>query len=91
MENEQQILEQLVTHFGFENLIAQLPQRKVCEALKLVTPNELATSLGLSYDELRWQLNSGDIPHPSFRMVRRGYYTHDEAKKIRSRWKREKK
>lgn len=80
MNNEQQILEQLVAHFGFEKLIAELPQRKACEALKLVTPNELATSLGLSYGEFRWQLHSGVIPHPSLCLVRRNYFTATESR-----------
>jgi hypothetical protein len=88
MNDEKQILEQLVAHIGFENLIAHLPQRKVCEALKLVTPSELATSLGITYDELRWRLSTGEIPHPAFRLVRRNYYAQREAKQIKSRWKR---
>lgn len=90
MNNETQILEQLVAHFGFETLIAHLPQQKVCEALKLVTPTELATSLGITYDELRWKLSTGEIPHPTFRLVRRSYYTQREAKQIKSRLKRTK-
>ena len=90
MNSETQILEQLVAHFGFDNLIAELPQRKVCEALKLVTPSELATSLGITYDELRWRLSTGEIQHPSFRLKRRYYYTQREAKQIQSRWNRTK-
>ena len=91
MKNEQQILKQLIAHFGVERIVAELPQHEVCEALKLVTPNELANSLGLSYGEFRWQLNSGAIQHPSLCLVRRNYFTAAEAKKIQSRWKREKK
>jgi hypothetical protein len=88
MNDKTQILEQLAAHIGFETLIAHLPQRKVCEALKLVTSSELATSLGITYDELRWKLSTGEIPHPTFRLVRRSYYTQREARQIKSRWKR---
>ena len=88
MNDEKQILEQLAAHFGFETLIANLPQRKVCEALNLVTPSELATSLGITYDEFRWKLSSGEIPHPTFRLVRRSYYTQREVKQIKSSWTR---
>ena len=85
---ETQILKQLVEHFGVENLIAKLPQEEVAKALKLVKPIELASELGLTYDELRWQLNVGAIPHPSFKLVRRAYFTAQEAKEIKANWKK---
>ena len=90
MKIEQQLLEQIVKHFGGERLIAELPQHEVCKALNLVTAQELADSLGLSYDELRWKLKNREIPEPSFKLVKRCFYRNEEAEQIRSRFKNKK-
>ena len=89
--NKKKNITKLVEHFGFEKIIAALPQREVREALGLVTAIELATEMGLTYDELRWQLNSGSIPHPTHKLVRRCFYTHDEADAIKQAWQRKNK
>jgi len=86
--NKTQIAKQLIDHFGMESLVAKLPQREVVKVLGLVTAQELADSLGLSYSEFRWRLKDCQIPHPSFRLVRRCYYRKEEAKQIRSSWKK---
>lgn len=88
MKNEQQLLEQIVKHFGVEKLIAELPQNEVCKALELVTAQELAESLGLSYDELRWKMKSKTIPEPSYKLVKRCFYRKEEAEQICSHFKK---
>ena len=86
--NDRQTLEVLISHFGTQRLIAALPQRQVTKLLDLVSVRELADGMDLNYHTLRSHMNDGTIPFPTVRLVRRAYYTRDQADKIKEQWKK---
>jgi len=86
--NDRQTLELLVSHFGIERLIAAFPQRHVTNLLDLVSIRELANELSLNYHTFRSHMNEGRIPFPTVRLVRRAYYTREQAENIKQEWKR---
>ena len=86
--DDRQSLDLLVSHFGIEKLIGALPQRQVAKLLDLVCVRELADELSLNYHTCRSHMNDGTIPFPQVRLVRRAYYTREEADEIKRRWKK---
>lgn len=82
-------LQRLIERFGVERLIGALPQADVRDALDLVSMQELAAMLGLNYNTLRSQMKDGRIPFPQVRLVRRAFFTKDEADAIAKAWRRE--
>ena len=81
-----QLLEVLVSHFGVERLVAELPQKEVAKLLDLVPVRDLAEELGVTYDSLRYAMSSDRIPFPTVRLVRRAYYTREQADEIKKKW-----
>lgn len=90
MEQQQsedlEILRRLVEEFGVGRLLAALPQAETRRALNLVSVHELAARLGLNYDTLRWHMSHSRIPFPSVRLLRRAYYSEEEADTIAAEW-----
>ena len=86
--DDRQTLELLVSYFGTERLIAAFPQRHVTKLLDLVSVRELADDMNLNYHTLRSHMNDGAIPFPTERLVRRAYYTREQADNIKQEWKR---
>ena len=84
---EKETLDLLVEHFGVERLIAALPQRPVAELLGLVSMRELADDMEVNYETLRYAMNVGCIPYPEVRLLRRAYYTKEQADRIKKQWK----
>ena len=82
MTNNRKTIDRLISHFGVERILHALPQHEVCSALELVSVQELAEQLGLGYDSLRSQMQSGKIPFPDVRLVRRAFFTKDQAQTI---------
>ena len=87
MNYNRKTIDRLVAHFGVERICAALPQHEVRCVLELVSVQELADQLGVGYDSLRSQMQSGEIPFPDFRLVRRAYYKTDEADAIKQKLK----
>jgi len=85
--DDRQTLDLLVSHFGVERLIAALPQRPVTELLGLVSMRELAGDMEVNYERLRYAMNVGRIPYPEVRVLRRAYYTKEQAERIKQHWK----
>ena len=79
-------LRQLLAHFGVEKLIAALPQDEVRKALDLVSTQEVAQMLGMNYNTFHWHMAEGHIPFPQIRLVRRAYFTRNEADAIVQDW-----
>ena len=84
--DEKETLDLLVEHFGVERLIAALPQRPVAELLGLVSMREIADDMEVNYDTLRYAMGRR-IPYPEVRLLRRAYYTREQAEKIKQQWK----
>ena len=84
--NDRQTLELLVSHFGTERLIAAFPQRQVTKLLDMVSVRELADDMNLNYHTLRSHMNDGAIPFPQVRLVRRAYFTREQAETIKQEW-----
>ena len=84
--DDKQMIELLIENFGTERLIAALPQRQVTKLLDLVSVRELADGINLNYHTLRSHMNDDTIPFPTVRLVRRAYYTRDQADKIKEQW-----
>ncbi|MCH7686075.1 MAG: hypothetical protein IH899_05240 [Planctomycetes bacterium] len=84
--NDRQTLEVLVSHFGTERILAALPQRHVTKLLDLVSVRELADDLSLNYHTFRSHMNEGRIPFPTVRLVRRAYFTREQAETIKQEW-----
>jgi hypothetical protein len=82
-------LERLIERFGVERLISALPQADVRDALDLVSMQELAVMLGLNYNTLRSRMKDGKIPFPQVRLVRRAFFTRDEADAIAKAWQKQ--
>ena len=85
-----QVLDKLIDELGPELILAELPQKRICKLLNLTTMAELAEILGLNYHQLRWRLNAGEIEFPQFKIARRCYYTTEEVKAIKKRWRKKK-
>jgi hypothetical protein len=84
--NDRQTLELLVSYFGTERILAALPQRHVTKLLDLVSVRELADDMNLNYHTLRSYMNDGAIPFPTVRLVRRAYFTREQAETIKQEW-----
>ena len=84
--NDRQTLELLVSHFGIERLIAAFSQRHVTKLLDLVSVRELADDMALNYHTLRSHMNERRIPFPTVRLVRRAYFTREQAETIKQEW-----
>ena len=84
--DDKQTLEVLVSHYGTQRLIAALPQRHVMKLLDLVSVHELADDMNLNYHTLRSYMNDGAIPFPTVRLVRRAYFTREQAETIKQEW-----
>lgn len=80
-------LEQIITHFGIEKVIAALPQKEVCTVLELVSLKQLTEELGIGYDSFRSYMHTGVIPYPEVRILRRAYFRKGEAEMIRKKLK----
>ena len=63
--------EKVVDHFGVDRMVAALPQKEVCDVLGLVCLKELTHELGISYDLFRRHMESGSVPYPEVRLLRR--------------------
>ncbi len=79
----QKEFDRIVKHFGKERLVAALPQKEVCKVLGLVCLRHLTTELDVSYDLFRRYMEAGTIPFPEVRILRRCYYTTEEAEAIK--------
>lgn len=86
--DEKETLDLLIEHFGVEKLIAALPQRPVAKLLRLVSMRELADDMKVNYDTLRYAMGRR-IPYPEVRLLRRAYYTREQADRIKRQWKKE--
>jgi hypothetical protein len=91
MKTNEQILRRLILTFGVERLLAALPQDEVRRELDLVSIQEVADKLGLKYDTFRWHMSEGRIPFPSVRLLRRAYYSRQQAEAIVVEWKKRQK
>lgn len=89
MDNQEnkQLLGKLIGHFGVERLIAALPQDEVRLVLDLVSMQDVAKMLDMNYSTLHWHMTEGHIPYPQIRLVRRAYFTRQEAEGIVREWK----
>lgn len=79
-------LHRLVKKLGVGRFLAALPQAETRRALNLVSVHELAEKLGLKYDTFRWWMIRGRIPFPSVRLLRRAYYSQEDADTIVAEW-----
>lgn len=79
--------DKVVKHFGMERIVAALPQREVCDVLGLVCLKNLTQELGMSYDVFRRYMESGSVPYPEVRLLRRAYYTQAEGEAIKQKLK----
>ena len=86
--NDKQMIELLIENFGTERILAALPQRHVTKLLDLISVRELADDLSLNYHTFRSHMNEGRIPFPTVRLVRRAYFTREQAENIIQEWKR---
>ena len=77
----------LITNVGLERLVAALPQKDLRKALEMVSIRELARMMAMNESTMRWHVAEGRIPYPQVRLVRRGYYTREEAEAIAKAWK----
>lgn len=82
MKKREDMLAELVGRFGAERLFTALPQDEACKVMHLVSIGELAARLGLKYTTVRSRMNNGKIPFPTIRLVRRAYFTAEEADAI---------
>ncbi|QDT95287.1 hypothetical protein [Gimesia aquarii] len=80
----------IVKSFGKERIAAALPQKEVCQVLGLVCLRDLTDDLGVSYDKFRRYMEAGKIPFPEVRLLRRTYYTTQEADAIKTKLKQAK-
>ena len=80
-------LGRLITNVGIERLVAAFPQKDQRKALEMVSMRELAQMMAMNESTMRWHVAEGHIPYPQHRLVRRGYYTRDEAEAIAKTWK----
>ena len=78
----------LITNVGLERLVAAFPQRDLRKALDMVSIRELAEMMAMNESTLRWHVAEGHVPHPQHRLVRRPYYTREEAEAIAKAWAR---
>jgi hypothetical protein len=85
--DDRQTLDMLIEHFGTERLIAALPQRPVAKLLGLVSMRELADDMEVNYERLRYAMGMGKIPYPDVRLLRRAYFTKEQADRIKKQWK----
>ncbi len=86
MNVDEELLQKLVGHFGVQRLVAALPQKEVRKVLDLVSLQEMTAMLGTNYSTLHWYMDEGRIPYPQVRLVRRPYYTRNEAEAIVRAW-----
>ena len=84
--NDKQMIELLIENFGTERILAALPQRHVTKLLDLISVRELADDLSLNYHTFRSHMNEGRIPFPTVRLVRRAYFTREQAETIKQKW-----
>lgn len=83
--------DQIVKHFGIDRIVGALPQKEVCDVLGLVSLKDLTNDIGISYDLFRRHMESGSVPYPEARLLRRAYFTSDEANAIKQKLKNGKK
>lgn len=84
--NDKQMIDMLIKNFGTERILAALPQGEVVSLLDLVSMRELADAMKVNYNTLRSHMSDGTIPFPQVRLVRRAYYTRDQAEQIKQEW-----
>lgn len=76
----------LIHHFGAERIISALPQAEVVAVLGLVSVSELTKALNVNYSTLRYSMSVGIIPYPEVRLLRRAYYSPQQAEHIKQTW-----
>ena len=84
--NDKQMIELLIENFGTERILAAMPKRDVVAMLDLVSVRELAETMNLNYNTFRSHMNEGRIPFPTVRLVRRAYFTREQAETIKQEW-----